>query len=68
MALVKHFKKQLGVTLMKLTSEKYTVKNTWNKQKLAEYIQTMAQYIKKANIDIIYNQLILVYKYIALKL
>lgn len=60
--LVKKFKEQLGIVLLKLTNKKYTVKNTQNRQEPTKYIQAMIRYAKGASIEQVYNQLIFAHK------
>lgn len=62
--LVKRFKEQLGVTLSKLTNEKYMVKDAQNQREPTGYVQAMICYAKGVSIDQVYNKLIFAYKQI----
>ena len=66
--LVKQFKEQSGVVLVKLTNKKYTLKDAQNQQQLAEYVQAIVCHGKRADIKAIYNQLTFAYKDIAVEL
>ena len=67
-SLVKQFKEQSGVALMKLTNEKYTLKDAQNQQQLAKYVQAIVHHAKGADIEAVYNQLIFAYESIAVEL
>lgn len=56
------------MALVKLINKKYTVKNMYNQQKPAKYVQVVARHTKDANIDAMYNQLTFAYKNIITEL
>lgn len=67
-SLVKQFKKQSDIALVKLINEKYTLKNAQNQQQPVEYVQIIVCHAKKTDIKAIYNQLTFAYKSIAMEL
>ena len=62
--------KELNVMsgLTKLRNEKYMVQDARNQRELAEYVQAIARYAKKANITDVYTKLAFTYMGIASKL
>lgn len=52
----------------KLTSKKYTIKDAQNQRESAKYIHTIAQYTKRTDMKIIYDQLTFAYENINSKL
>ena len=54
--------------LLKLTSKKYTLKNTQNQQQPAKYVQAIVHHANRIDIEAIYNQLTFAYKGIAVEL
>lgn len=66
--LMKQFKGQSGVVLLKLTNKKYTLKNARNQWQPVKYVQAIVHHAKEADIEAVYNQLTFAYKSIAVEL
>lgn len=65
--LVKWFKEQSGVVLVKLMSKKYSLKDAQNQQQLAKYVEAIVRHAKRTDIKAVYNQLTFAYKSIAME-
>lgn len=66
--LIERFKELNAVALAKLTSEKYTIRDTRNRRQPPEYVQAIIRHAKGAGIACTYNQLVFAHQGIATEL